>query len=109
MAEERKEMLAIALANAKADLQTQIVQVANIHSRQNGPFELEIDLYEKRNRSVVGDNETLIGQIHSLIGTFDQQPSVQQAGVRVQRVAVIDSNGDGNAAVNVMFDHVGYT
>ena len=54
MAEERKETLAIALDSAKRDLKAQIKQVASAHSRENGPFEIEMDLYEKQDRSIVG-------------------------------------------------------
>lgn len=108
MAEEKKESLALALDAAKRDLKAQISQAANAHARLKGAFEVEMDLYEKRDRSVVGDNASLISQIHALVDTFDQQEAVRQAGVRVQRIGVIDSNGDGNAAVNVMFDHAGY-
>ncbi len=108
MAEQKKEMLAIALDNAKRDLQTQIKQVASAHSRDNGPFELEMDLYEKQDRSIAGKNDALISQIHMLIDAFSMHAAVQEAGVRVQRVGVIDSDGDGEAAVNVMFDHAGY-
>ena len=108
MAEEKKELLAIALANAKRDLEAQIKQAASSHSKENGPFELEMDLYQQADRSIVGDNAGLISQIHTLISLFDGHDAVREAGVRVQRVGVIDSDGDGQAAVNVMFDHTGY-
>lgn len=108
MAEEKKELLAIALANAKRDLEAQIKQVANAHSLQKGPFELEMDLYENQDRSIVGENSVLIDQIHTLIRSFMEHSAVREAGVRVQRIGVIDSDGDGQAAVNVMFDHAGY-
>ena len=108
MPEEKKELLAIALANAKRDLESQIRQAASAYSKENGPFEIEMDLYQGADRSIVGNNTGLISQIHGLITLFDGHAAVREAGVRVQRVGVIDSDGDGQAAVNVMFDHTGY-
>lgn len=102
-------MLAIALENAKRDLRAQVEQAASAHSRQHGPFEVELDLSEGHDRDISGkSNQTLMGQVHSLVEVFERHQAAQEAGVRVQRVEVIDSDGDGRAAVNIMFDHAGY-
>lgn len=109
MEPQGKESLAVSLERAKRDLQEKIEQAASEHSSSNGPFELEMDLAEENDRSITGKhNEALMDQIHTLVEVFHHHASVRDAGVTVQRVEVIDSDGDGKAAVNIMFDHIGY-
>lgn len=48
-------------------------------------------------------DEALLTQIRSLVGLFHQHEAVKRSGVQVRHVTAIDSNGDGQAAVNVRY------
>lgn len=96
-----------ALEEAKARLQESLEDAVNSYLAKNPePIELDVefdDTGHKITSDVSTDDEALVTQVKSLVDLFRHHDAVQRSGVQVRHVTAIDSNGDGQAAVNVRY------
>lgn len=91
----------------KAELERQIeTLVREYESAHAGPVELDLSMNEGEGSGRAP--EDLQSQVRGLVETFQQQPVISENGVRVHKVTAIDSDGDGQIALKVSYDHPGY-
>ncbi len=95
-----------AIEEAKERLEASLVDTVSTYLTKNPePLELDVDFSDTGSdvSAVSTQDEALITQVHSLVDLFHHHDAVQQSGVKVRHVTAIDSNGDGQAAVNVRY------
>jgi hypothetical protein len=94
------------LEAAKQDLKNSIEQLIEEHLSRSGQ-RATLDLsFDEGMDTVVEDTEhdpAVVEGTKALVASFHEQPEVRQSGVRVKHVTAIDSDGDGDASVNVRF------
>lgn len=96
-----------ALEEAKQRLEESLVECVNNHLSTH-PDALELDLaFDKSGKETASEistrDEGLVTQVKSLVDLFNHHEAVKRSGVQVRHVTAIDSNGDGQAAVNVRY------
>lgn len=104
-----KEIVAIQLEQAKNRLESQLSETFREYSRSKmGPIEFRLNL-EQRNREEdddAGDDErALRNRVRKLVDMFHNEEVVTRTGVRVYNLTAIDSNADGEPAVNVKYEY----
>ena len=94
------------LEAAKTDLSNSIERLIEEHLSKSGQ-RAALDLsFDEGVDTVVEDTEhdaSVVEGAKALVASFHDAPEVKQSGVRVKHVTAIDSDGDGDAVVNVRF------
>ncbi len=97
---------ALKLESAKTDLENSIERLIEEHLSKSGK-RATLDLsFDEGVDTVVEDTEhdaSVVEGTKALVASFHDQPEVRQSGIRVKHVTAIDSDGDGDAVVNVRF------
>ncbi len=96
-----------AIEEAKERLEQSLAEcVNNFLATHPDPVEVNVSFDETGHSEtdpVSSNDEGLLTQIRSLVELFHTHEAVQRSGVRARHVTAIDSNGDGQAAVNVRY------
>lgn len=104
-----KEVVAIQLEQAKNRLESQLRDTFREYGRSKmGPVEFRLNLEErvKAEDDEAGEDErALRNRVRNLVDTFHGEEVVTRTGVRVYNLTVIDSNADGEPAVNVKYEY----
>lgn len=102
---EGKEQQAIALEKAKETLDRQIEEALETYQQQSDEpleFNLPIEENPEVGGAPTGDAE-LRQRVLQLVEDFHRQDVVRQSGVHVQKVTVLDSDADGQVAIDVEY------
>lgn len=98
---------AYALRHLQEQLEKQIeTAVQEFETNHSGPVELDVSFVE--GEGSVPSDDNLRKRVETIVEAFHRKPVVTQAGVRVHKITAIDSDEDGQIAVNVMYDYGGY-
>ena len=98
-----------AIEEAKTRLEESLVaSVNNYLASHPEPVEINVAFDEQgqeasQTGSPPSTDEALLTQIRSLVDLFHQHEAIRQSGIQIRHVTAIDSNGDGQAAVNVRY------
>lgn len=101
-----KEADALELEQAKDDLEARIKEAVEAQERPGEPEEVNVSFDD--NPEGGGANAgapELIERIRAFVDGFERQGVVQKTGVQVRRVTALDSDADGQAAVDVEYDY----
>lgn len=98
---------AYALRHLQDQLEQQIeTAVREFESGHTGPVELDVSFVEGEGSAPSDDG--LRKRIETIVDAFHRKPLVTQTGIKVHKITAIDSDADGEIAVNVMYDYGGY-
>lgn len=98
---------AYALRHLQDQLKEQIeTAVREFESQHSGPVELDVSFVE--GEGSVPSDDSLRTRIETIVDAFHRKPIVTRTGVKVHKITAIDSDEDGQIAVNVMYDYDGY-
>lgn len=98
---------AYALRHLQDQLEAQIqTAVREYESQHSGPVELDVSFVE--GEGSVPSDDGLRTRVETIVDAFHRKPIVAQTGVKVHKITAIDSDEDGQIAVNVMYDYDGY-
>ena len=95
-----------AIEEAKQRLEQSLVECVNNHLASHpAPIEVNVsfDETEREPEADTSEEAALTKQIRQLVELFHKHDAVQRSGIEVRHVTAIDSNGDGQAAVNVRY------
>ena len=97
--------LAIALEKAKQEFEERLTQEIRLYERQHeGELELDVTFEEDAGASNRGTPE-LIQTVRQHVDAFHHRQPVQTSGVYIYRVTAIDSDADGQIALNVKYEY----
>ncbi len=102
-----KDDIALELDEARRGLEDGIREVVGRHSNGGG-IELSLNLIEEPDagsRDLEEKNPELYGAIMQQVEKFFANPAVRESNVSIYSVQAIDSDGDGEAAVNVQYEY----
>lgn len=103
--EQSKESLAIALENAKQEFEADLEQAIRAYEEEHeGAMELDVTFDDDAQESNQGDEE-LIQTVRRHVDAFHHRRAVQESGMYIYRVTAIDSDADGQAALNVKYEY----
>ncbi len=103
-----KEATALRLEEARRQLEDQLRQAFRSHDGPGkGSVQFDINLEEAETSD--DGNGSLGRLVRSLVDAFHQSDIARQTGVRVYKVTAIDSNADGESAVNVKYEYAADT
>ena len=101
-----KKEAALQLENAKDNLEAQIKKTVEEQEQPGEPERVNVRLGDDPETGGSDEGDTaLISEIRALVDDFERGATVQTAGVTVRRVTALDSDADGEAAVDVEYDY----
>lgn len=101
-----KSNVAVQIEEAKQDFEVRLDEIFHQHLDEVGE-PLVIDL--AGDKDVVREKHgELVDEVERLVEAFERKAVIKRAEVHVQEITVVDSDGDGRLAINVMYDHRAY-
>ena len=100
-----KASLALALEKAKQEFEERLEQEIRLYEQQHeGEMELDVTFDADAEDSNQGD-PALIQAVRQHVDAFHHRQPVQESGIYIYRVTAIDSDADGQAALNVKYEY----
>lgn len=100
-----KKAQALALQEAQESLHEQIGDVVREAERGDRPLEMTLFFQEAGEDRFAEEDAALAQRIRTTVEAFLHRGVVQESSVEIARVTVIDSDADGEPAVNVQFEY----
>lgn len=99
---------ALALEDAKRDLKTRLARTVGDFERggEGAPLEIRVVIGGEAAVEAPATKE-LADDLRAHVEAFHQSAAAQKTGVRVQQLTAIDSDADGEVAVNVEYEYPG--
>ena len=107
MATSEDKTLALEIQQAKQQFESQLATLFNTHVDEAAE-PIEIDLTQEDEDYKHRFDASFLAEVDMLAEAFHQRAPVRRANVHVHKITAVDSDGDGQLAVNVMYDHRGY-
>ena len=106
MSDPNDRTLAFEVEKAKESLETQIeAAIQDYQAQRSKPLEVVVAFEKSREISPNQGDDLLVQSIRQLVDAFHHQDVIVRSGVTIRQVVALDSDGDGQAAVNVKYEY----